>query len=322
MLGVEASGFEYTIMTPVNVNYDTSVVERDEGYGLYGITLNSIPDASVGYWMPNKEFLVWAAITVEEFERLKRYDLSDDYIGERIYATVLDKFKQEHNGLYNSDEFREMFFVQLNTKLAGYSFEDMIKAGILMKGFGTNADTGVVETVKLEFVVDLGEFAFSGSGIYPFRLPVNIVAEFDVLTSGSRLMSSIYAVQVYQKQEFEITGYSGTGTINIESQIISNYFEREGDTIHYYGKESGDIIRFARIKSFREYVEFVNRENKVEMLESMLKYGDALIIPLTDTNIYKPDGSYGIVSGYRYVVAFYYKAGVPEDKAYIVAVAV
>lgn len=270
MIGVEVSDFSYQIKTPVNENYDISVIERTNGYGLYGITLNKIPDSSVGYWHPGSEFLFWAGITEENFKALFNYEANNTTSYGKVVTQLLDiyegiKGKKPNPTESNYDEYMTIynnFIDKLKLKLNSYTFEDLIKSGVLVKNFRFNKVTNAVELVELQFVVDLGDLPEIG------RVPINVSSYFDILEAGSDVVSSIYAIQVYQKVEFSIDSEFSSGNAN---RIIINkaYYELYGDTIYYYCEDNDNFVRFAYLTK-DENDRMDKAEDKASMLNTII----------------------------------------------------
>ncbi len=334
-IGVEVTDFNYEIMTPVNENYNISVGARTNGYGLYGITLNSIPDSSVGYWMPGTEFLFWAGITEEQFNSFIRYEADDTSSYGKIYTEIVNKFKllDDYQNLAN-DEAKatvlKTFTDELNEKLKKYKFEDLICAGILINKFIYDEETRAVKEVELEFVVDLGEFASLAGFVADARLPINVCETFEILQAGSEVVSSLYAVQIYQKINFEMPSGS---YVNV-STMPKTFFELYGDSVYYYTAENGDYVRLVSLSN-TENARMVAASDKVTELNKILaehkKAGVNKIVSLNSYfSIFYTEGENGeMIPHYTYysysgtnLWAFYYKANMPDGAdPYVVAVA-
>ncbi len=337
---VEVSDFSYQIKTPVNDNYDVSVIERSTGFGLYGISLVSIPDSSVAYWMPDREFLFWAAITQEQLNSLLQYEADMTSEAGKVYTTLLNEFKL----LNPSEEQIKAFTDELNEKLKKYTFKDLLSAGVNVKQFYYDKDTHAVDRVELEFVVDLGVFesltAFTAS--YPEkRMPINASTDFEVLEAGSAMVSSLYGIQVYKRVNFETNSYYSIDADNIDK----DYFELYGDSIYYYTEKFGDYVRFAEL-TLSEHNQMLAATDKAATLDAIIKANAADGVDIVkalnyvtqtvkvDANgetVYDEHGnteynySYSAVtrsSSSKYLYAFYYKANMPEgSEPYVVAVA-
>jgi len=337
---VEVSDFSYQIKTPVNDNYDVSVIERSTGFGLYGISLVSIPDSSVSYWMPDREFLFWAAITQEELNSLLQYEADMTSEAGKVYTTLLNQFKL----LNPTEEQIKAFTDELNEKLKKYTFKDLLSAGVNVKQFYYDKDTHAVDRVELEFVVDLGVFASltAFSAAYPEkRMPINISTDFDILEAGSAMVSSLFGIQVYKRVNFETNSYS-----SIDADYIDkDYFELYGDSIYYYTEKFGDYVRFAELTA-SEHNKMLSAVDKAATLDEIIKTnadeGVDIVKALNyvtqtvkvDANgdiVYDEHGNIEYVYNYntvtrssssKYLYAFYYKANMPEgSEPYVVAVA-
>ncbi len=189
----EVDSFKYEIVTPLNQNYGVKIAMRDAGFGLYGITFNSLPDEAVDFWQPGTEFLFWAGMSEDAFGELVRYSADES----QTYGSIFTLLIQQYQSSYD-EEYRTQINEHITEFLKDFTFEDLLKSGVNVGNYYKDTEDNNKLKVSLEFVVEYKGKEFWGSG-GEIDMTVNVEVEFEVLQVGTEIDSSIYAIQVYQK---------------------------------------------------------------------------------------------------------------------------
>lgn len=237
---VEVTDLNYKVKTAFNDKYDFEIINRLHGYDIHKMTLQAVPDSSVGYWMPNSDFMFWAAITEEEYSKITGYYGNAQGNTGLIYSAYLTKFRENNP----TDEQLDIMIEELNNKMKDFTFKDLIKKGIIIKKYYFD-NNHLVEAVDLEFSINLGNFSnFSATDI-------NVSAKFKVLKGGLEMTSTIYAVQIFKQSQ-------------------QTLFEKVGDTAYVYDEYNGDFVNVAKLTD-EEYNELMNSEDKTKALDDIIK---------------------------------------------------
>lgn len=288
----DATDFNYKIKTAVNDNYDLQVKYRANGFDIYKIILKSVPDSSIGYWMPSKDYMFWAYITEGEYEKVAGYTGNADAQGDNglIYSAYVAEFRKlREDEEINEDQYKAAI-AELNNKMGGkeseenqdFTFKDLIKSGVIIKNYYLDKDSNLVTAVDLEFSVNLGVFTTINRD-----LDVNVTVKFNVLKDNTEMTSTFYALQIYNENNFYFENYN---EINIEGSNI-DYFEQVGNTSYVYDEYNGDIVRLAKLTE-EEYKALKNTTDKAKALDELIKQHAAndenIVIDIQDyVNVWK-----------------------------------